>query len=295
GVMNKTVIDRTPPRYVEKLTVVGDLMAEAGTPKGSEQQEQQPADLQSVEDLQSAEELIGILPGSKPSKLAQGVPLGLAIADCLHAARPQTRFVIPVAPTLDLATLAKFADPAQNPIAPRFGEISAELITDQGDPFFKTRRGVRVDLWTGHPAYDVLTQCRLCFTTVGANTAELGSLAIPMIVMIPTQQLDAMRSWDGIPGLLVNLPGVGTIIANVINGWFLSRPRLLAWPNIWAGEMIVPQLVGELQPQKVAELAIEFLDHPDRLAAMQKQLRQVRGEPGAAEKFAQLVQVTAFQ
>lgn len=290
GVMNKTVINRTPQRYVEKLTVVGDLMAEAGNQNG-----EAPQKLEIQGESQGERDLIGILPGSKPAKLAQGVPLGLAIAECLHAARPQTRFVIPVAPTLDLATLAKFADPAQNPIAPRFGEISAELITDQGEPFFKTQRGVRVDLWMGHPAYDVLTQCRLCFTTVGANTAELGSLAIPMIVMIPTQQLDAMRSWDGIPGLLVNLPGVGTIIANVINGWFLSRPRLLAWPNIWAGEMIVPQLVGELQPQKVAELAIEFLDNPDRLAAMQKQLRQVRGEPGAAEKFAQLVQTTAFQ
>jgi lipid-A-disaccharide synthase len=38
----------------------------------------------------------------------------------------------------------------------------------------------------------------LCLTTVGANTAELGSLAVPMIVLLPTQQLDAMRAWDGL-------------------------------------------------------------------------------------------------
>jgi len=91
---------------------------------------------------------------------------------------------------------------------------------------------------------------------VGANTAELGALAVPMIVLLPTH-LDAMRAWDGIPGLLANLPVVGTGMANVINWLALRQLGLLAWPNIWAQSEVVPELVV-LQPQVVAKLALDF-------------------------------------
>jgi lipid-A-disaccharide synthase len=62
----------------------------------------------------------------------------------------------------------------------------------------------------------------------------------------------------------------------------------LAWPNIWAGEAIVPELVGELQPQQVASLVLEWLANPETLDQIRQKLHQVRGEPGAAQKIAQL-------
>jgi lipid-A-disaccharide synthase len=276
GVMKPTLIDRAPQRYRHKLTVVGDLMAEAG---------------QALKAEKTAETqfLIGLLPGSKPAKLAQGVPLALAIAQHVHAARPQTHFVIPVAPTLDLATLAKFADPLQNPVVRSLPEGAASLAIDGSRAYLKTDSGLRIELLQQFPAYEVLAQCCFCLTTVGANTAELGSLAVPMIVLLPTYQLDAMRAWDGLPGLLVRLPGVGSAFAKLINGWFLRQSRLLAWPNIWAGEAIVPELIGKLQPDQVAALAIDWLDHPENLNAVSDRLRQVRGTPGAADKLAAIV------
>ena len=276
GVMKPTLIDRAPRRYRHKLTVVGDLMAEAG---------------QALKAEKTAETqfLIGLLPGSKPAKLAQGVPLALAIAQHVHAARPQTHFVIPVAPTLDLATLAKFADPMQNPVVRSLPEGAATLAIDGSRAYLKTDSGLRIELLQQFPAYEVLAQCCFCLTTVGANTAELGSLAVPMIVLLPTYQLDAMRAWDGLPGLLVRLPGLGSAFAKLINGWFLRQSRLLAWPNIWAGEAIVPELIGKLQPDQVAALAIDWLDHPENLNAVRDRLRQVRGTPGAADKLAAIV------
>jgi hypothetical protein len=282
GVMKPELIERAPAKYANKFMVVGDLMADLGRDDSAHC-------LSPV-----GEEVIGILPGSKGAKLSQGLPLGLAIAYHIHGDRPQTRFVIPVAPTLNLLTLAKFADPAQNPLIEQFGNFSADLIQNQGQPFLQIKKDgqltpVRLELHTQSPAHHLLVQCQLCFTTVGANTAELGALAIPMIVLLPTQQLDAMRSWDGIPGLLANLPGVGSVFARLINGWFLRKTRLLAWPNIWAGEAIVPELVGHLVPQELAKMAIDWLDHPEKLAHIQAQLRQVRGEAGASQKLAQVV------
>lgn len=220
----------------------------------------------------------------------------LAIAERIHTQRPQTRFVVPVAPTLDVQTLADFANPENNPIIPLVEGSTAELISypslltpDSAAPTLKTANGLTVELWTRSPAYDLLSQCCICLTTVGANTAELGSLAVPMIVLLPTQQLDAMRAWDGIPGLLVNLPLVGTIMAKVINWLVLQRLGLRAWPNIWAKSEIVPELVGKLQPQTVAELVLDYLQHPKKLEQMRSKLRSVRGQAGAAAKIAQIV------
>ncbi len=285
GVMRSQVVDRAPSQFAHKLTVVGDLMAEVSTFVAADGDEAFKTD----------STLIGLLPGSKPAKLSQGLPLMLAIADQLWRDRPEIRFVIPVAPTLDLNTLAQYADPDQNPVMLLMEAVSAKLvIPDAGDrPYLKTPSGLQVELWTNPtervPAYQLLSQCTLCITTVGANTAELGSLAVPMIVLLPTYQMDAMKAWDGLPGLLSNLPGVGSLFAKVINGWFVRRMGLLAWPNIWAQDAIVPELVGRLQPKAVAAIAADFLDHPDKLQQMRDKLRNVRGEPGAAQKLAAIV------
>jgi lipid A disaccharide synthetase len=215
----------------------------------------------------------------------------LAIAEYVHAKRPQTKFVIAVAPTLDLQTLASFADPHKNSFVQTFGFRGASLIVPENSerPFLKTASGLYVELWTQTPAYDLLSCCCLCLTTVGANTAELGALAVPMIVLLPTQQLDAMRSWDGLPGLLANLPLVGSGFAKVINWLVLRRLGLLAWPNIWAQEMVVPELVGKLQPQEVGEMVLDYLTHSEKLLEIKTKLRSIRGEPGAARKLALLV------
>ncbi|MEQ8961704.1 MAG: lipid-A-disaccharide synthase [Coleofasciculus sp. C2-GNP5-27] len=242
-------------------------------------------------------EWIGLLPGSKPAKLIQGVPLGLAIAEHIHKVRPQTRFLIPVAPTLDLLTLARFADPQENPLIQKLGWGAARLVMldredrgNEGNSTLQMASGVTVELTTEFPAHEIVSQCCLCLTTVGANTAELGSLGVPMIVLLPTQQLDAMRAWDGLPGLLARLPGVGTSFAKLINWLILKQRRLFAWPNIWAKAEIVPEVVGQLKPQDVAQLVLEYLEHPQKLEDMRSRLRSVRGESGAAQKLAQLVQ-----
>ncbi|WP_365973039.1 hypothetical protein [Moorena sp. SIO4G3] len=403
AVMKPDIIAQVPKKYAHKFTIVGDLMAEirglqvnkglqvAGSQVNQELQVTQGLQVTgyqvtgSTEDtLEHSTEVIALLPGSKPAKLAQGVPLSLAIAEHIHRARPQTRFVIPVAPTIDLKTLAKFANRDHNPIINKTGWSEAQLIrllaevgnreqgtgnreqetgnreqelrprdaawswgfppgatasrtrseqyfckrsiyqqspfnrdnlqpanlgqkatlreqpstlkppnlqpnTPPSQLFLQTPSGLCVELWDSFPAYELLSQCCLCLTTVGANTAELGSLAVPMIVLLPTQQLDAMRAWDGLPGLLVKLPGVGSSLAKVINWLVLGQKRLFAWPNIWAKREIVPELVGKLEPVEVAQLALDYLEHPEKLSEMRSHLKSVRGKPGAAQTLAQLV------
>ncbi|MBH8572944.1 lipid-A-disaccharide synthase [Nostocaceae cyanobacterium CENA369] len=285
GVMKAQVAKNISQKHAHKFTVVGDLMLEA-------QEQLLTSHFCTSERPVAPTELIGLLPGSKAAKLTQGIPLELAIAEYIHAKRPQTKFVIPVAPTLDLQTLASFADPQKNPFVQTFGFNGASLIVSKestNNSTLKTQKGLIIELWQETPAYDLLSQCRICLTTVGANTAELGALGVPMIVLLPTQQLDAMRSWDGLPGLLANLPGVGSSFAKAINWLVLKRKGLLAWPNIWAQEEIVPELVGKLQAPEVADIVLDLLDNPEKLDEIRTKLHSVRGESGAAQKIAQIV------
>ena len=213
GVMKQEVIDKLPPRYRSKCTVVGDLMADVGST---------PTPLEEGSGVDGSDvELIGLLPGSKPNKLIQGVPFTLAIAEYIHQRRPQTKFIIPVAPTIDIHTLAKYANPQENLFVNQLGGVSGELIITNSEPkeraFLQTLGRVKIELITKFPCYEILKQCRICLTTIGANTAQLGSLAVPMLVLIPSYQLDAMNSWDGLPGLLANLPLLGTNFAKLIN------------------------------------------------------------------------------
>jgi lipid-A-disaccharide synthase len=279
GLRHPELAKAVPAAFRHKLHPIGDLMADIALLL------RDPAPL----NLPADALLIALMPGSKPAKLAQGVPLSLAIAEAIHAQRPDIEFIIPVAPTLDLSTLARFADPHQNPMMQRLQGTSAHLITTETLPYLKTAKGLKIPLWTATPAYTLLTQCTLCLTTVGANTAELGSLAAPMVVLLPTQQLDAMRAWDGFPGLLANLPGLGSLFAKGINSLVLRQGKLFAWPNLWAGEEIVPELVGQLEPQGVAQTILDLLDHPEAIAAMKAKLQQVRGQPGASQRFVHLV------
>jgi hypothetical protein len=287
--MKAGIVDAAPAQFRYKCDTVGDLMADVGA----------DAELsQIVRDrlgLSSNEDLIGLMPGSKKDKLTVGLPFCLGTAEAIQALRPNTRFVIPVAPQLSVQQLAEFADRTQNPSIQLFPGATTATLQGADDPIprLRTPDGVEVMLWQQNPAYDLMSQFRLCLTTIGANTAELGSLGVPMMVLLPTQKLDAMKAWDGVLGLLANLPLVGSTIAKGINALALrhifKKGRLFAWPNLWAKREIVPELVGRLHPEQVAKQAVDYLEHPEKLVAIQQDLRSVRGEAGASEKLADMV------
>ena len=284
GVARSQLRQQVPRRHHSKLTVVGNLMTDI-------RPSFETTACLSQFGWNAETEIVGLLPGSKPAKLQVGVPYCLAIANHLHHYRSQTQFIIPVAPGLTVQALAEYANPAHNPLIPKLSGSSAVLVhPEQGLPYLLTPQDLKIQLWTLFPAYDLLVHCQVCTTTIGANTAELTALAIPMVVVIPTQQLDVMRAWDGLLGQMTNLPVFGTILATIINRailfWGLG---LRAWPNIWAEKEIVPEQVGNLHPQVIAYQLRTLLETPSRLGHIRKELQKVRGETGAVKRFVQLI------
>jgi lipid A disaccharide synthetase len=160
---------------------------------------------------------------------------------------------------------------------------------DVSDGVLRTQAGSRIHLIEQHPAHGPLSQCHLALTTVGANTAELGALGVPMIVIVPTQHLEVMQAWDGGLGLLARLPGLRRIIGVLLSLWRLRNNGWMAWPNISAGRAVVPERVGAITPQQIAAEAAEWLAAPERLQGQRADLQALRGRPGAVSALAEEV------
>lgn len=240
-----------------KGTVIGDLMADIAPCSP------QPGNY------------IVFLPGSKPMKLRIGVPLVLAVADRLKSIYPDLEYYIALAPTLTPQELAKYG-----------GKLAGKhLISAQG---------TAVEIYEQFPATELFLGAKLCVTTVGANTAQLAALAVPMIVLVPTNQWDGMRAWDGLPGLLSHLPGVGKLISSGINRLVVShikrRGKFLSWGNIYAQKPIVPEYIDYLTPDSVTNYICDLLDNPAKLAHMRQELQAVFPRQRSGAKLLQVIE-----
>lgn len=245
-------------RVGSKGVVIGDLMT----------------DIPRSKVLESKAPYMVLLPGSKAMKLWQGVPLMLGVTDRLVQHFPDWEFYIALAPTLPPQELEIYG---KNPN--RLEGPTAELLEEGGEFMLVTAQGTKVKIYRPFPATELFLGAKLCLTTVGANTAQLGALGVPMVVVLPTNQWDSMRAWDGIGGILGNLPGVGSTIASMINRIVVAQikrqGKFLAWPNIWAKKPIVPEYLGHLTCDGIATEIKNLIDHPEQLDQINQSLSEL--------------------
>jgi hypothetical protein len=251
------------PRWRSRVAEVGDLMLDPG--EGAAARQPLPSG-----------EWVALLPGSKRAKLLVGVPFLLDTADRLAALRPGCRFLLPLAPTVTIQELLAYTGQA-NPLAAHYGAGEPALLEGADGPYLRTASGTVIRLVQQHPARGVLCQCALALTTVGANTAELAALGVPMLVLVPTQHLLVMQAWDGLAGLLGRLPLLRRLFGVALTLWRLRHRGFLSSPNIAAGRAVVPERVGPITPAAIAAETADWLAAPERLACMRSDLISLRG------------------
>ncbi|GJQ09405.1 hypothetical protein GpartN1_g1196.t1 [Galdieria partita] len=236
--------------------------------------------------------LIALLPGSKEMKLASLVPFFFGVCDVIHRSQPNYRFVLFLAPGVTVDSISRYANSDTNRMVSLFGEKSSKY--DQSNRCFVTANGTRIDIWDRTPAYHVLRRCKLALSSVGANTAELAGIGLPTFVIVPTQQLDAMRAWDGILGILCNVPFVGRLVALFVN-WLViflyqkGKFGYLALPNKWVNRMVMPEFVGQVTCKDIGIRVLACISTPNVLYRMQRELIQVCQPFGAVTKLATFV------
>ena len=274
--MSNNIVRKLPRRIQSRCSVIGDLTADL-------------TETTEINDPLPSGKWIALMPGSKSAKLKIGIPFFLDVADKISKLKPECKFLIPVAPTTNLDQIKYFGS-KKNPISKKY-KSGIKSITKANN---KETRGILITnnsteilLQEKYPAYNDLIQCDIALTTIGANTAELGALNIPMIVVIPTQHILVMEAWDGLLGFIARLPILKLFFGLIISLIKLRKTGLMAWPNISAKKMIVPERIGHITTKQIAEEAIEWINSPSRLSGQRDDLQALRGNKGATQKFCQ--------
>ena len=276
--MSEKIIHKLPKRIHHRCSVIGDLTADL-------------TETAKIDDPLPSGKWIALMPGSKSAKLKILIPFFLDVADKISKLMPNSKFLIPLAPTTTIDEIQYFGS-SKNPITKQYKSRIRSLTKANNQEtrgVLTTKNSTIILIQEKHPAYSDLSQCDLALTTVGANTAELGSLNIPMIVVVPTQHILVMEAWDGFLGLIARLPIFKRVLGLLISFLKMRKRGFMAWPNIFAKRMIVPERVGNITPHQIAEEAIDWINSPSRLFGQKEDLKEIRGNKGATKKFCQLI------
>ena len=276
--MNEEVKEKLSKKNKKNCIVIGDLMADINNKDNSSMK-------------LNEDKWLAILPGSKNTKLSIGIPYFLEMADLIAQNNTNIKMIIPIAPTTNLDDYLYFQSD-KNPIA-KFYSSKIKSITKEENSIFdyiiETEKKTKLYILSHHPQYEILSNCNLAVTTVGANTAELAAINLPMIVVLPTQHLNNMKAWDGMIGILAKISFLNKIFVALLKGWYLKNRTYFAWPNIKARKFIVPERIGDYSPKKIAQEVLLLIEDQDSLQNQRFNLSKQRGQKGASKKLAKII------
>ena len=276
--MNEEVRNIIPKKFKKKCQVIGDLMADVKN------------NLSPIHEINN-KKWIAILPGSKKAKLSIGIPFFLEVADRIKECGDNINLMIPIAPTTDLEDFIFFQS-AKNPITKYYSSNIKSIKKIENSIFnyvLETCKNTKIFILQQNSNHNILSQCKLALTTVGANTAELAAINLPMIVVLPTQHLNAMNAWDGIFGIIGRIKLLNRIQTFIIKRWYLKNNKFFAWPNIKANKQIIPERVGIITPKDISDEAIYLLNEKNLLVEQKLNLLKMRGKKGAVKKLSNLI------
>ena len=276
--MNEEVRNKLPKKFKKKCQVIGDLMADINN------------NLSPINEISNGK-WIAILPGSKKAKLSIGIPFFLEVADNISENGDDVNLMIPIAPTTEIKDFLYFQSD-KNPITKYYSSKIKSIKKIENSIFdfvLETCKNTKIFILNQNSNHNILSQCKLALTTVGANTAELAAINLPMIVVLPTQHLNAMNAWDGIFGIMGKINLLNRIQTFLIKRYYLKNKKFLAWPNIKANKQIIPERVGIISPKEISDEVIYLLNKNTILLEQKINLLKIRGEKGAIKKLSNLI------
>ena len=147
-------------------------------------------------------------------------------------------------------------------VLPRASTIPSELIEG-----LLKKSSLEVQVIQGD-VYRVLKACDLALVASGTATLEAAILEVPMIIVY---RVSFFSYWIG--RMVVRVPFIGLV-------------------NLVAGEEVVPELIqGDVTPERLAQEAMDILEHDDKRRNMVRKLHALRetlGQGSASEKTARI-------
>lgn len=261
-----------------KVVVVGDLMVDSVRLHIEEEK------ICSSPYSFSERPVISIMPGSRP-QIAQNMTLFfLKTCELIRESFPGAVFFLLLSPFIEKKDFFNLSRAKINKIldVPQTG-----LSQEKGQWKLTTSTGLKVVVVTKH-RHSIMSFSDIAVTIPGTNTTELACLGVPMLVALPLNRPE-MIPLDGLAGLVGRIPYLGTFVKRGVVKVYGKKVRFAALPNIRAGKEIVPEVRGEIEPENVANKAVELLQERKKLSSISSELKKAVGQEGAAGRVADVI------
>ncbi len=275
----------------DKMALVGDLMVDAlyqdleGMGLTSPEKISAYYEGQFLRQKESGRFLVSLLPGSRDWQAKYLVPLFLRAAQELKAVKPSLEFQLILSPLLDYNAFKAWIQ--DEGLVKTFDGVFSEVIEGDGSPYLQTSSGLKVALVRENKS-EYLLKSTLALTIPGTNTAELGILGIPFVLVFPLTKPEVIPL-EGLLSVVDKIPWLGRRLKEKLVGYLAQKERYFSWPNKKAQRFIVPELAGDVSWKGIREMILQALEGRD-LALMSKEMVQVMGEPGAARRLVSQLQ-----
>jgi hypothetical protein len=220
---------------------------------------------------------VGLFPGSREFMVKYMLPFYGKVAEDMAAGRPDLDFVVARS---DFMPLDYFARIPSVDDGRGIEGVDVRMERDGDAAFMVTPAGVRMRLASSG---EVAALSSVVVTLPGTNTAELGALGVPMVMLLPTWSAE-LSPLPGLAGHLGRLPVVGKRIKRLAGEATVRSMKYFSHPNRRAGRAVIPELVGQIDARQVADAALGVL--ATDTAPLEKELRSIMGAPGAARRLA---------
>ena len=219
-----------------------------------------------------------LMAGSRDAFAVHLIPFVLAVADRLAARYPGARFVWPVPRMLRPETLQAGLDGTHRAT---FGGTRARRDGDRAI----TEAGTVVELADEGERYAHMRAADVALTIPGTNTLELGIAGVPSVVVLPLNRPEVIPL-EGPGHWLSLLPLVGVPLKRRAVKLFVERLRYpVSLPNQFAGEDLMVEVKGVIDPDGVAARVAALLDDPEDRARRRARLMATMPKPGAADRL----------
>jgi lipid-A-disaccharide synthase len=125
----------------------------------------------------------------------------------------------------------------------------------------------------------------LVLTIPGTNTLEMAIMRVPSIVVMPFS-LAPRIPFEGVIEWITRVPVVGPALRLFLAREYVKRqPHGVSLPNMRAGRRIMPEMIGQITADQVADESARLVRDEQTLAAMAGALEAIPIETGASERI----------
>lgn len=278
GWMAEKALKRGVP--AEKIVTIGNLMLDAVDTRLSRNEARRFLDA-------GDRPVLLLMPGSRLGHFSYMTPFLAMAAEIAASSNPGLLPVISLSPFADTARFLQSIHGADARL------LGATLDFLPGGPdgllgVLRTGRGLKIGVWHGRQ-YDLMTAADLAVSLPGTNTMELAFMRVPSITVVPLCHPDRIPL-EGIPGLLGGLPLFGKLLKRHVLTKALTKVAFTSWPNRLAGEMLVPELKGNITQADLAQTIVELIRDEARRGKIRERLATITGPAGASRRLAAMVE-----